>query len=198
MELTIHKWLDRLLQTSKHEFVVLESHLSPEMHAARGEVDQWSAKDVFTHLTYWLEVFSHNIEARIDSETLVDTGNYKELNRKAWESRNKLGWCKVRSDLENAFENVKSSTHRLTAAQLTNASEFSIGGRPLVVDYMYELIEHPMHHWMILYSKASANEMATEMLNRVEERVSQKGLMKWSLAARKNINKYRRSNRNDL
>ncbi len=191
MERDIYHWLDNVLQTSKHEFFVLESHIPSMMHDAKGGVDKWSAKDVVAHLTYWLEVFSYNIDARTHSKTLIDTDDYKGLNREAWKLRNTFTWDTVRLDLDRAFANVQSRVHSLTTRQLTDASCFSIGDRPLVVDYMYELIEHPMHHWMILYRKASAEDLAVEMLERVQEGVSQKGLMKWSLSARKKIRKHR-------
>ncbi len=193
MEHDIYHWLDNVLQTSKHEFYVLESHLPSEMHDAKGEIDKWSARDVVTHLTYWLEVFSYNIDARAYSKTLVNTENYKALNREAWKLRSTLDWDKVRLDLDRAFASVQSRVHGLTTKQLADASCFSIEGRPLVVDYMYEVIEHPMHHWMILYRQAGAEEMAIKMLERVQEGVSQKGLMKWSLSARKKIRKHRQS-----
>jgi len=193
MKTDIHLYLDNVLQASKHEFIVLESHISPKMHDAKGEVDKWSAKDVFAHLTYWLDTFSYNIDAHTQSKTLINTDNYKELNREAWKLRNKLTWDKVRSDLDRAFTNIQTRVHSLTTEQLTDASSLSISDRPLVADYMYELIEHPMHHWMILYRKASAEEMAVEMLERIQEEVSQKGLMRWSLSARKKILEHRQS-----
>ena len=193
MKIDIHGWLDNVLQVSKHEFDELESHIPPKMHNAKGEADKWSAKDVFAHLTYWLEVFSNNVDARIQSKTLVDTKKYEALNREAWKLRNKLTWGKVRSDLDRALANIDTRMHRLTTEELMDALCFSIAGRPLVVDYMYELIEHPMHHWMILYRKAGAEEMAVAMLERVQKGVSQKGLMKWSLPARKKILKHRLS-----
>lgn len=193
MKRDIHQWLDSVLQTSKHEFVVLESHIPSSMHDAKGEVDRWSAKDVFAHLTYWLEVFSYNIDARADSRALIDTSDYKALNRETWKARNAFTWDRVRLDLDRAFASVQSQAHRLTTKQLTDASCFSIGDRPIVVDYMYEIIEHPMHHWILLYRGASAEDLADEMLERVQEGVSQEGLMKWSLSARKKILKHRQS-----
>ncbi len=193
MKADIYFYMDNILEVAKHEFVVLESHIPPKMHDAKGEADTWSAKDVFAHVTYWLGAFSYNIDARIHSKTLIDTRDYLELNRQAWKLRNKLTWDRIRSDLDRAFANIQTRVHSLTAAQLTDASCFSISDRPLVVDYMYDLIEHPMHHWMILYRKANAEEMAVEMLTRVLRGVSQKGLMKWSLSARRKILKHRRS-----
>jgi hypothetical protein len=193
MKIDIHSWLDNVLQASRQEFVVLESHIPPKMHDAEGEADKWSAKDVFAHLTYWLEVFARNVNARIHSKTLVDTEKYQELNREAWKLRSKLTWGKVRSDLDRALADIGACVHRLTAEELTDASCFSLAGRPLVFDYIYEVIEHPMHHWMILYRKAGAEEKAVAMLKRVQEGVSQEGLMKWSLPARKKILKHRQS-----
>jgi len=190
MKSDIHRWLDNVLQTSKHEFSVLESHIPSKLHEQKGEVNNWSAKDVVAHLTYWLEVFSYNIDARNDSKTLIDTHDYKVLNREAWKSRNALTWDQVQLDLDRAFANVQSQAHNLDANQLTDASSFSIGDRALIADFMYELIEHPMHHWMILYRKASADNLAVEMLARVQKGISQKGLMKWSLSARRKIRKH--------
>ncbi|NJL26861.1 MAG: ClbS/DfsB family four-helix bundle protein [Thermoanaerobaculia bacterium] len=193
MEDNVYQWLDNVLRTSEHEFSVLESQIPSRMHDAMGAVDDWSAKDVVAHLTYWLEVFSYNIDARTHSETLVDTENYKVLNREAWKLRNILTWDKVRLDLDRAFKSVQSRVHGLTATQLTDASCFSLQGQPLVADYMYELIEHPMHHWVILYRRASREDMALGMLERVQEGISQKRFMKWSMPARKKIRKHRQS-----
>jgi len=193
MEHDIHEWLEGVLQTSKHEFLVLESHIPSEMHDAKGEADKWSAKDVFAHLTYWLEVFAFNIEARANSRRLIDTDRYEILNSDAWEARHAFSWDRVRLDLDRAFASVQSQVHQLSAKQLTDATCFSLSGRPLVADCMYELVEHPMHHWMILYRRVGAEHMAYEMLERVEGRVSQRGLMKWSLSARKKILRHRQS-----
>ena len=193
MERDIRHWLDKVLQASKHEFLVLESHLPPEMHDAKGAINNWSAKDVFAHLTFWLEVFSYNIEARSHSRTLIDTDNYRVLNREAWQARKAHTWDRVWLDLDRAFSAVRSQLSSLSTEQLTNASCFSTGDRPLVEDFMYEAIEHPMHHWMSLYRQAGAEEMAGAMLERVQDCVRQDGQMMWSQAVREKIRTHRES-----
>jgi len=184
------QWFHDVTQLSRSEFEAVISAIPLEKLTAKGAVNRWSAKDVIAHLTFWLEVFAQNTAARIEGRTLIDTRDYESLNRSAWRERSNASWAGVKHALDDSLDAVKDHVEMLTADQLTNPGAFTLTGKPFVKDFLYELIDHPLHHWVILYEKQSAQGDAIKMLARVESVLRRRGFGRWTSSSRKKIQSY--------
>jgi hypothetical protein len=189
MKKDVRQWLIDVVELSRAEFQAVIRCLPQSKRRAKGTADQWSAKDVISHLTYWLEVFDKNITARRASKPLIDTEDYLSMNAAAWSERNRLSWKEVETALHAALDRVKSQVENLSADQFDSGA-LSIGGKPLVANFLYELIDHPLHHWVILYGKANAQKHGIEMLKRVQSVLDERGFGKWTDSSRKEIQKH--------
>ena len=185
-------WLSEVIKASKLEFSILKSVIPSEVYHATGRLKDWSMKDVYAHLTYWIEVFSHNINASINSTSKIDTNNYAKLNIETWSARNALTWDEVNAALDHAFIESQSLLENLSEEQLTDKTCLSIGGNTLISDYLYEFIEHPIGHWVSLYIKANDKSAALDCLTRVESSILNDNFSKWLKPVKSKIAKSRK------
>ncbi|HAS41438.1 MAG TPA: hypothetical protein DCS93_13215 [Microscillaceae bacterium] len=192
MKSAVKTWLDEVVTTSKQEFSILESKMPPNIYQATGHPENWSMKDIYSHLTYWIEVFSHNVKASINCTPKIDTSNYKILNDETWKLRNTLTWDEVRQALDNVFLESQSLLIRILDEQLMDKSILTIQGQALIADYLYEFIEHPMWHWIGLYLKANDKDSALDCLERVESSIFNENFSKWLIPVRKAVIKNRK------
>ncbi len=72
MKKDIQQWALTLIGASENEFKTLIASLNPDQRGAIGQLHKWSPKDEIAHLSYWLEVFLGNIQARQNGQELID------------------------------------------------------------------------------------------------------------------------------
>ena len=190
MKKDVRQWLIDVVALSRAEFQAVIQCLPQSRRRAKGTSDQWSAKDVISHLTYWLEVFDKNITALRASKPLIDTEDYLSMNAAAWNERNRLSWKEVEMALHAALDRIKSQVENLSADEQFDGGALSMGGKPFVANFLYELIDHPLHHFVILYGKSNAKKKGIEMLKRVEGVLDERGFGKWTNSSRKKIQKH--------
>lgn len=79
----VKQWTLAVVNVSRKEFETFIKNIPAEERKATGRLKQWSAKDEIAHLTFWLETFVKNIQARRSGKPGIDITNHLALNDKA-------------------------------------------------------------------------------------------------------------------
>ncbi len=196
MKKDIQQWALVLIGASSNEFNTLIDSLNPDQRGAIGELHRWSPKDEIAHLSYWLEVFLDNIQARQNGQELIDTRNYLTLNDQAWEVRKDWTWNDVELGLERTLKGIETKIKSLNSQDLTDADRLSLESdqkvpRPLLKSLIYELIDHPAHHFLGMYRKLHNKHQIASMLERLIQAMEQPGVSNWSATTRNKLRKHR-------
>lgn len=96
--------------------------------------------------------------------------------------------ARVLSDIE---KHVKA----LSVEALTDAKVLWLErpGKPLLKSLLYELVDHPLHHFVKLYRKYDKNAKALETLARLHNVLAQPGTSKWTATSRNKIKKHEKT-----
>jgi hypothetical protein len=185
MKTDMKQWTLSIIDASRDEFKTFIANIPVHERKTVGKLKQWSAKDEVAHLGYWLEVFVKNIKARRSGKPLIDASDYLAMNDKAWEKHKDLSWAEVEEKLARAFQAIEKLMKALSVDALTDAKVLTLepdrsSPRPLIKSLFYELIDHPVHHFVKLYQKHGANVTATTMLTRLQGVLEQPGVSKWT------------------
>ena len=189
----LKEWALELVQVSRLEFKHLIASIPAKQRDKAGELKKWSPKDELAHLAYWLEVFVGNIRAKRKGKPLTDTRDYLAMNDAAWEVRK--GWSleQIEAALEKVLGDLEKELKRFTLEELTDPAAFALERpRPFVRSLLYELIDHPMHHWAGLYRKLGKESKIGPMLGRILEAMSQRGIKRWTAGSRSKISHHAR------
>ncbi len=166
-------------------------HVPGKERKVVGQLKAWSAKDEIAHLTFWLETFVKNIKNRQSKNPLIDANNYLAVNDAAWARYKDLSWAEVEEKLSRVFDDIETQGKALRLEELTDASVFTLEGKPLVKSLLYEVVDHPLHHFVKLYRKYGKTKQALEALVRLETVLSQPGTSTWTATSRSKIKKHR-------
>jgi Protein of unknown function (DUF1706) len=195
MKTDIKQWTLEVIATSRTEFKMLMSMIPPKQREVVGQIKQWSAKDELSHLSFWLELFAKNTKARRKGKALIDTSDYLAMNDNASEERKDWTWSEVDTALTRALEEIEKQVKALSVDELTEAEMFTLepqrkSPRPFIKSLLYDLIDHPLHHWVKLYKKYGHEAKAADMLGRVSLTLKRPGVSKWTTTSRSKIKKH--------
>lgn len=195
MKTDMKQWALALIDAARNEFGILMASIPQEQRNMVGELKQWSAKDEIAHLLYWIEVFSTNIEARRKGQPLTDISNYLAMNDAAWQARKDWTWANLETELARVLTNVETQLHDLHIEDLIDPQSFTLetvrkSPRPLLRNLIYELVEHPFHHFMGLYQRFSDKAQINSLIERTLHSLKQPGTSKWSATTRNKIRRY--------
>jgi hypothetical protein len=115
MKKDVKQWVLTLIGASSTEFNTFIASLNPDQRSAIGQLHKWSPKDEIAHLTYWLEVFLGNIQARQEGQELIDTRDYLTLNDQAWEVRKDWTWNDIERVLERTLKGIEAQIKNLSS-----------------------------------------------------------------------------------
>lgn len=184
-------WALELVQLLRHEFRALVAGLSPQQRQEKGQMDRWSPKDELAHLAYWLEVFVANIRFRREGKPLTDVRDYLAMNDAAWEARQDWGLEQTEAAVRKVLTDLGEELERFTPEELTNPDRFTLEfPRPFVRSLLYELVDHPVHHFAGLYRKLGKGSEVGPMLRRLLEVLGRRGAAGWSATTRKKIQRH--------
>lgn len=194
METNVKQWAFAVIDSSFNEFHTLIARIPSNHRSVMGELKNWSPKDQIAHLTYWIELFVTNIDAHRKSRPLIATDDYLAMNDKAWHVRKDWSWNKIETDVVRVFSDLKAHIEDLNAEDLINVNRFTLetdqeSPKPLLQSLLYELIDHPVHHFTRLYQVFDDNVGSKEFLTRVLELMSQPGVSKWLTPTQNKIEK---------
>lgn len=198
METDVKQWTLEMIAASQNEFKTLISMIPPKQREGVGQLKQWTAKDEFAHLSFWLEVFAKNTKARRNGKALLDTSDYLAMNDAAWAERKDLSWSEIEAALTLALYEIEKQVKALSVDELTEAVMFTLEPqrkppRPFIKSLLYDLIDHPLHHWVRLYKKFGHEAKAAQMLERVLQVLKKPGVSKWTATSRSKVKKHAES-----
>lgn len=175
MDLTA--WTSALLDAADREFTTLIACVPPNQRQRIGELKNWSPKDQMAHLVYWLELYAKNLQARREGREPEDIRNYQERNDAAWHERREWTWDHLAEAWQTALQAVAAEFGRLPEPQQ----------RAQMRSLIYELVDHPHHHYVRLYAKLGKPKQARALLARTEALLAQRGAARWTAATRRKL-----------
>lgn len=192
----LQAWAVEIVNLLRQEYAVLAAQLAPSEREASGELWAWSTKDEIAHLAYWIALFATNIAAARADRPLTDTRPYLAMNDAAWHERAAWDWTTVEQALLRAIDAVAAQLATLSSDELRDAGRLTVepaGGppRPLIRSLLYELIDHPLHHFAGIYQRLGAAEPRVAMLARVAALVEQPGVRTLAGSTRAKLRSYR-------
>jgi hypothetical protein len=174
-----------LINAARQEFERIFTAMPEEQRHTAGTLKQWSPKDELAHLAYWIELFVTNIRAQRAGQPLIDTRDYRTMNDRGWEERKAWRWDAVKQAVTDVLSAVETEINTLSAEDLVNASHFTLEAdrsspRPLLHSLIYELIDHPNHHFSGLYRKLGDDAAITALFDRSLQALAPLGSTRWS------------------
>ena len=188
----VKQWAFAVVDCSSNEFNTLFARIPPKQRSVIGELKNWSPKDQIAHLLYWIELFVSNIQACRKSHPLIATDDYLAMNDATWHIRKDWSWSKIETDLACVFSDLKGQIKDLMAEDLIDVHRFTLEAnqkspKSLLESLLYELIDHPMHHFLIMYKEFADEEGIKALLTRTQHVMSQTRESKWSTPTRDKI-----------
>lgn len=185
-------WARKLLESSRHEFQLLIAAVPLHERELVGQRYAWSAKDEIAHLAFWIETFARNVHARREGRPLIDTGLYQALNDAAWHERKDWTWPEVESALAEAFVGLDAQLAALSAAELIVAGQFTVeperaAPRPVMRSLLYEVVDHPCHHFAGLYRRFGSDAQLAAAATRLSAAVEAPSQAKWTAPTRRKL-----------
>lgn len=128
--------------------------LTDEEKAQKGKADDWSAKDVLAHVSYW------DIQG---AKELVDPANYEPpdygddfnaTNESFWHKFKDASWEEIEAMVDQAHEDLVAGVRGLDDDQLSDAERYEwTRERPLWHRVTFGSFYHPMAHLGELFAK---------------------------------------------
>lgn len=180
---------------ARAEFARLLTHIPEEQRHRPGKLNQWAPKDEIAHLAYWIALFATNVQARRTGQPLIDTRAYRAMNDRAWAERKDWTWDAVEQAVTQGLNAVELQLNALRAEELVDPKYFTLepdrpAPRPLLHNVVYELIDHPNHHFVGLYRKFADEAAITALFTRSLQTLGQLGSARWSTKTRKAAEKH--------
>lgn len=179
-----------LIAAAHAEFARLLAHIPEEQRQRAGKLKQWAPKDEIAHLAYWIDLLATNVQARRAGQPLIDTRDYRTMNDRAWAERKEWTWDEAEQAVTHGLKAVEQQVTALLAEDLVDPNHFTLeperpAPRPLLHSLIYEVIEHPNHHFIGLYRKFGDEAAISALLDRSLQTLSQLGSARWSARTRR-------------
>lgn len=174
------QWSASLIEAARDEFSRLRASAPAGQRAVQGELKRWSPKDEMAHLVYWLDLYAAKLKALRAGRDPEDVRNYQERNDAAWPLRRNWTWDRVEQEWLRALQQVAAEWALLSEAEQ----------RQLMRSLIYELVDHPHHHFVRLYRKFRQPARGKAMLARTEALLAQRGASKWTVTPRRKLKRW--------
>lgn len=191
----IVQWSLDVIELARANVVFVMNDTPIIYREAIGGIHDWSPKDEFAHLAYWVDVFETNIRAFRTNKPLINTSDYLVMNDNAWITRKDWTWEYIEQEVLRVLAATKMQIAQLEVDDLINSTRFTVDpnngkARPLLRSLLYELIDHPLHHFIGLYKKFGANAHTLALLANTSSILTQSGVSKWAISSRRKIQAY--------
>ncbi len=173
-------WSAALIEAARCEFGAIVASVPADQRKLKGELKRWSPKDEMAHLVYWLELYAANLKSRRAGIEPEDVTNYQARNDAAWPARSSWTWGEVERAWQQALQAV--------AAELKCLSEEA--QRAQMRSLVYELVDHPHHHFVRLYGKFGQRKLGRALLARTEALLAQRGASRWTATTRRKVKRW--------
>lgn len=196
----IKQWAFSIIDASSFEFDTLLTKLPQSQRDVVGELKKWSSKDQIAHLIYWIDLFVANMRACLKGFDVVSTANYLVMNDAAWQERKDWTWLDVKTNTAQMFSNLRTQIQEMRSEDLIDATRYSLektetGPKSLLQSLVYELIDHPTHHFVRMYQTFKDREGIDSLLVRMLQVTNQPSILIWSEITLKKIQELIEQNR---
>lgn len=121
--------------------------LTTEERTASGAADDWSAKDVMAHVSYWdIQAAKELVDpATFEPPDLGD--DFNDTNERYWHKFKDMSWEEIEAMVEQAHKDMVAGVNGLDDDQLSDAERYEwTRNRPLWHRIAFGAFYHPMTH----------------------------------------------------
>jgi len=132
-----------------------------------GTPEQWSAKDILAHITFWQQVTLERLEAARNGNEPRTYGDFQPLNERVFEERHGQPWEQGLADAERVYAALTEHVRAIDEQALTDPQRFAwANGRALSASILANGFWHPLEHVARFYAARGERERAAELLDR--------------------------------
>lgn len=139
--------------------------LSDAERNAIGTPEQWSAKDMLAHITFWQQVTVERLAAARRGEEPRAFGDFQPVNERIFEERRTQPWEQVLAGAERTYAALTEQVRAIDEQMLTDPQRFAwTRGQALSASILGNGFWHPLEHVARFYAARGEQERATELL----------------------------------
>jgi tetratricopeptide (TPR) repeat protein len=132
-----------------------------------GTPEQWSAKDMLAHITFWQEVTAERLAAAQRGGEPPTFGDFQPINERIFEERRGHSWEQVLADAERTYATLTGQVRSIDAQALLDPQRFAwTNGQALSTSILGNGFWHPLEHVARFYAARGEHERASELLER--------------------------------
>ena len=154
-----------LVENTYADLMDLIAVLSPQEKIAKGNLKQWSAKDMVTHLNFWERHFINQLDKQAKGEKIPSSGDYLD------QVNDGVLYEHMDQTLEDAlseYQIIHTELHKIydgfSAEDLSDPKKFTwLEGRPMSDRILGNSVWHPQSHIADFYIKHNQLEKAIQM-----------------------------------
>jgi hypothetical protein len=156
------KQLLEILEKSRKTELNFLKQLSKEDRAQPGTFEEWSAKDVLAHASFWQTFNSERVAAWAHGDELEPAPDFNDENNRIYERFADSSWEDVEAQCERSHSTSKTSLESLDEEQLMGPSEGS-ETTPLWQNVVGNVFSHKLLHFSEFYQQHDRNEAAGKL-----------------------------------
>jgi tetratricopeptide (TPR) repeat protein len=163
-----HRRALELLARGQADQDTLVARLSPEEHAARGELHAWSPKDHVAHNNFWRQDAVRRLQAALDGSeppvTEQDETQTLLINDRVFQEQRETPWEELVAETARLRAQTAALIQRLSPDDLTQKGRFAWqGGGSLLGLIFVNWYDHPAEHWADVYLSRNELDHALEL-----------------------------------
>ncbi len=176
-----------LVEQTNDDLLVFADGLTTEEKNAKGSLSLWSAKDMFTHLTFWGRHFNAQLEKSAKGEKVPVSGDYlDQVNDGVFYENMDKPFENAFQEYQQVFQEKLKRIEDFTEEELIDPKKFAwLEGQPMLNRILGNAVWHPQSHLADYYAKRGQLEHATRLQEAITERL--KEFTTWSATAVYNL-----------
>jgi hypothetical protein len=163
-----------LVENTYADLMDLIAVLSPQEKIAKGNLKQWSARDMVTHLNFWERHFINQLNKQAKGEKIPSSGDYLD------QVNDGVLYEHMDQTLEDAlseYQIIHTELHKIyddfSAEDLSEPKKFTwLEGRPMSDRILGNSVWHPQSHIADFYIKHGQLEKAMQMQEALTEKLN--------------------------
>ena len=188
--MTLKERLIALLELAYQEEQRLCVSLDENEKSETGKLEQWSAKDIMSHIVYWKEYMVRNITASLRGESPDARGDVDTINKEVFEANKNNSWDDTLMRLDRVYESAITCVRSVPDDKLIDTNTLPWQeGRPLWRIITGTGYQHPIIHLAEYYFRrgdndyaVKLNERAADLTRELSDKPDWLGIVKYNLA----------------
>jgi tetratricopeptide (TPR) repeat protein len=145
----------------KRDFI---DQLSAAEREEVGTPEQWAARDVITHVTFWEERQALRVAAALAREESPAAVDEEETNQRLLAEHRGRPWAALEAEVERVYTALTAALQAGTEADLTDPQLRPwLNNRPLWLGITGNVVEHPVAHYADFYQERGDLARATHL-----------------------------------